>query len=398
MPRGVLPGVALAAALSALGGIIGHAAPENYTHGCVDHFDAAVDYFPDKVTIEDARNFSVEYHKSYKVVTVSLPYPGGAPERFVLAQCGTPAPPRIGALAGAQLISIPITSLFSGSTTHIPLLIDLKRLDALTGVARLDYIDDPNVTARAQSGHLIEFTGSGQDIDVERVVAAKPSLLMIEGSPSTSIAVIRAAGIPVATNSEWLEPTALARAEWLKFMAVLLNEERQAQTLHAATRQRYVDASRTATSSQTSTWPLVMTGRSTRGSFVIAGGRSYAAALIKDAGGRYVWADNTATGSPTVDLEAQIRKAANADIWINGGGWADRAAMLRDEPRYAEFKAFRNGRVWVYEKRLRPNGANDYWSRSVSHPDLVLLDLVKIFHPTLATQHEFEWYMKVPGM
>ena len=70
--------------------------------------------------------------------------------------------------------------------------------------------------------------------------------------------------------------------------------------------------------------PTVMTGRGTRGDFVIAGGRSYVAALIKDAGGRYVWADNTATGAPTIDLEAQLERAANADIWINGGGWPNR--------------------------------------------------------------------------
>ena len=74
---------------------------------------------------------------------------------------------------------------------------------------------------------------------------------------------------------------------------------------------------------------------------------------------------------------------SDADIWINGGGWKDRAAMLQDEPRYAEFKAFRTGQVWVYEKRERSSGANDYWTRSVSRPDLVLLDFVRMFHPTL---------------
>ena len=130
--------------------------------------------------------------------------------------------------------------------------------------------------------------------------------------------------------------------------------------------------------------PLVMTGRSTRGLFVIAGGRSYVAALIKDAGGRYAWADNTSVASASVDLEAQIQRAANADVWINGGGWKNLAAMLDDEPRYAAFKAYRQGQVWVYERRQTPPGGNDYWSRSVTHPDLVLADLVKIFHPALA--------------
>ena len=37
--------------------------------------------------------------------------------------------------------------------------------------------------------------------------------------------------------------------------------------------------------------------------------------------------------------------------------------MLEDEPRYAEFKAYRQGQVWVYERRLTPDGSNDYWSR-----------------------------------
>jgi iron complex transport system substrate-binding protein len=140
-----------------------------------------------------------------------------------------------------------------------------------------------------------------------------------------------------------------------------------------------------------------MAGRGSRGEFVIAGGRSYVAALIHDAGGRYVWADNTATGTVTIDLEAHVRRAAGADIWINGGGWPNLGAIVQDEPRYSLFKSYRTGQVWVYEKRLTPAGANDYWSRAASHPDLILADLVKIFHPDLASQHEFQWYMRVPA-
>ncbi len=140
-----------------------------------------------------------------------------------------------------------------------------------------------------------------------------------------------------------------------------------------------------------------MTGRSTRGLFTIAGGHSYVAALIKDAGGRYAWADNTAVGSASVDLEAQIQRAANANVWINGGGWKNLAVMLEDEPRYAAFKAYRQGHVWVYDLRDTPTGGNDYWSRSVTHPDLVLADLVKIFHPNLTPDHAFEWYTPVPA-
>jgi iron complex transport system substrate-binding protein len=71
--------------------------------------------------------------------------------------------------------------------------------------------------------------------------------------------------------------------------------------------------------------------------------------------------------------------------------------MLDDEPRYIAFKAYRQGQVWTYERRQQASGANDYWSRSVTHPDLLLADLIKIFHPHLTPEHVFEWYIPVPA-
>lgn len=397
--RGVT--VALAACVGCVALVVAaggapRAVDANVVRGCVEKYDAAVDYFPDKVTVDDASMFTVAYHGHYKVVTVREAYAGGPAERYVLVQCGTPPPRLDGDLAGAQIATVPVTSLFSSSSTHVSLLVDLGRLDVLTGVSRLRELIDDEVKRRAASGLIREFSPLSV-IDAELVVSSHPGLFMSGGGTSASLPVIRSAGIPVVANTEWLEPTALARAEWLKYVAVFLNEERAAQRVYAAMKGRYQALSARATAQPESARPLVMTGRSTRGSFVIAGGRSYVAALIRDAGGRYAWADNTAVGAPSVDLEAQIARAGDADIWINGGGWPSRAAMLDDEPRYAAFKAFRNGQVWVYERRLTPKGGNDYWSRSVSHPDLVLADLVKIFHPSLMPTHAFEWYMPVPA-
>jgi iron complex transport system substrate-binding protein len=315
----------------------------------------------------------------------------------VLVQCGAPAPTLAGELAGAQVVTVPLASLFVFSTTHLSLLADLGRVDVLTGVAQRDVVMSPEVQSRIKAGTVGEFARAGLVIDVERVVTARPSLLMAGGTSTTTLSVIRNAGVPVVANSEWLEPTALGRAEWLKYMALFLNEERKAQTLYGAMKDRYRLLSERAAARPDAERPLVMTGRSTRGVFSIAGGRSYVAALIKDAGGHYAWADNTAVGLASVDLEAQIQRAANADVWINGGGWKDLADMLEDEPRYAAFKAYRQGQVWVYELRETPAGGNDYWSRSVTHPDLVLADLVKIFHPTLTPGHAFEWYKPVPA-
>ena len=183
----------------------------NVTNGCVDQFDETNDYFPDKVAVEDADNFSVEYGKSYKIVTVHQTYLGGPSERYVLLQCGAPKPRLTGALADAPLIRVPIASLFSASTTHLPLLVDLDRLDVLTGVSKLDSIVSPPVIARIKAGGAIEFAPAGV-IDAERIVSQPPSVLMTGGAESSTFASVRAAGVPVVANAEWLEPSGLGRA------------------------------------------------------------------------------------------------------------------------------------------------------------------------------------------
>lgn len=365
------------------------------SNGCIDRFDPAVDYFPAKSTVESAEGFSVSYHKSYKVVTVGHAYQNGPAERYVLVQCGAPRPALTGELASATVVSIPVSSLFAASVTQLPMLVDLDRLDVLTGVSTFDFIVSPEVLARIKTGAVTAFAPSSV-VDAEIVVSKKPGLLMTGGGQSPALAGIRAAGIPVVSNVEWLESTALGRAEWIKYVGLFLNEEEKANARFTDLRNAYQRLVERTSKIPDAERPLVMTGRATHGNYVIAGGRSYVARLISDAGGRYVWADNTSTGTSTIDLEAQMKRAGDADVWINGGGWTDLAAMIKDEPRYARFKAYQRGQVWVYEKRQNERGANDYWSRGITRPDLILADLIKIFHPDLLPEHELEWYMQVP--
>jgi iron complex transport system substrate-binding protein len=112
--------------------------PVDLTRGCIQDFDPDKDYFPDKATLEYVTNFAfaVEYHKYYKVVTVHQSFEGGPPESYILVQCGAPSPKLAGALASATIVPVPISSMFSGSMTHHPLLVDLGRVEVLSGVSK----------------------------------------------------------------------------------------------------------------------------------------------------------------------------------------------------------------------------------------------------------------------
>src|SRR5688572_19344124 len=353
---------------------------------CIEKFDSSKDYFADKTHLEFARNFSVTYHNSYKLVTVRRPSDGNATEKYVLVQCGAPGPELEGDLSNAPIISIPITSLFSSASAHMPLLVDLGHEEVLTGIAQARYVTTEAVMKRIQEGRVKEYAANNV-IDTELVILNAPSVLMSSGGYPEAYAALRKAGVPVVTSVEWQESSALARAEWLKFMALFLNEERKAGDQFNVIRDRYMKLKERASEIPEENRPRIMTGSVYRGMFDISGGASYVAGLISDAGGVYVWADNRATGGTSVDMESQLARATDADIWINGGDWKSLKQMLDEEERYKQFKAFQNRRVWLYNRFVNASGGYDYWSRGVTRPDLILADLIKIFHPELAKDH-----------
>lgn len=59
-----------------------------------------------------------------------------------------------------------------------------------------------------------------------------------------------------------------------------------------------------------------------------------------------------------------------------------------------EIRPVREGRVYNNNRRTNPSGGNDYWESGVIHPDLILQDLIRIFHPEL-TDAEPTYYRKL---
>jgi iron complex transport system substrate-binding protein len=264
----------------------------------------------------------------------------------------------------------------------------------LTGAGQTRFITTEPALERVRQGHVTEYAPNNV-IDTELVISKAPAILMSSGGFSDAYSVIRRGGISVVSNAEWQEASALGRAEWVKYMSLYLNEEARAEGVFGMVRDRYMQLRQRTQSIPDSNRPRVMTGVANRGMFEISGGRSYVATMIHDAGGLYVWADNPSTGFATVDMESQIARAFDADFWINGGDWTSLRGMLMEEKRYKEFKAFQRGNVWMYNRAVNPVGGNDYWTRGSTRPDLILADLIKIFHPDLATDHELVFYKRV---
>ncbi|WP_433498619.1 ABC transporter substrate-binding protein [Sphaerimonospora sp. CA-214678] len=361
---------------------------------CVTSYDAETDYFPVKQTLTHATNFTLTYAKNYQVVTVKQPAPGAKPETYVLVRCGTPAPEPTGELAGAVVVETPIESLYSASTTHLPFITELGVLDRLGGVASAGFITSPQVRERVAAGAVTEYA-SGQEVDTEKVIGARPDVLMTQGTEDKAYGVLRQAGIAVVANAEWLETTALGRAEWIKLMAALTGTEARADEVFGKIESDYAALSVKA---RAATPVTVLPGQMYQGQWSMPNGGSYVGGLIKDAGGTYPWAGTPGSGSTTLDLEAVLAGAKDAKVWLaQVNEWTTLADVKKSDARYAEFTAYLTGEVWSANKAMGPGGGNDFWERGVARPDLVLGDLVAILHPGLAPGHESTFYQKLTG-
>ncbi|MEO1644724.1 MAG: ABC transporter substrate-binding protein, partial [Chloroflexota bacterium] len=152
----------------------------NLTDECVAEYDPEVDYFPEKVEVNEAENFAVEYFNNYKIVTVTDAFAGADPFTYVLVQCGTPAPETAELPDNTQFIEVPTGDFIAMSTTQVPHLIDLDLLDNLVGLDSTLFVNSPEVVELIEADELIEV-GSGSDVNVELVLETEPDIVMTFG-------------------------------------------------------------------------------------------------------------------------------------------------------------------------------------------------------------------------
>ncbi|MEZ4714070.1 MAG: ABC transporter substrate-binding protein [Caldilineaceae bacterium] len=369
-------------------------APEqNIIDGCIEGFDESIDYFPEKVELTHTDGFAVDYHNSYKVVTIATPWPGAeSPLEYLLVQCGAPAP---AGYDDTQIIEVPVQHIATMSTSYLPFLANLGVLDRLVAVDDATYVNNPTVVEMANAGAIAQI-GYGAGVNVEQLLELAPDIVMTYGSGSPDYdahPVLLNAGLHAVVNAEWLEASPLGRAEWGKFIALFFNKEAEAQAQFAETAQRYEELA--AQAAAVADKPTVLTDSEYQGSWYVAGGQSFTAQLLADAGASYLWQDDESAGSVGLSFEAVYDAAADADFWVNVGFINSLAELEATDARYAEFAPFQNDAVWNNNKKQNANGGNDYYESAVAQPDVVLADLISIFHPELLPDHETVYYQKL---
>lgn len=358
---------------------------------------------PTRCTIRYARGFSVSYHNNYKVITVFNPAQGPKSKpmaTFVLVPKGTHKTNQDIPVKGI-IVEIPLGRVILRSCTHVPFFTALGLADRIVGIAQEKYVDDPEVADLIRRGRIAEVgTGSGMtaQFDVEKLFALRPDLVFCWWTNNPAFAghiKVQEAGMPVALLSDYEESTPLARTEWIKFIAAFFNAEAKAESYFNNVERRYLAMA--AKTRSVRHRPTVMYGNSWQGSWYIAGGKSYFANLVKDAGGKYVWDDDDRTDTRAINVETAVIRGRNADYWLTQNqNHFSLVSVAAEDSRYKLFQSFQAGRVYANNARIGPGGGNDYYVGPAIRPDLLLADMIAILHPELLPGHKLIWHVHLP--
>lgn len=336
----------------------------------------------DTLNLLYAEGFDIVYHSGYKEVIVNDPWQQGK----VFARYYVVADDSIVTPADGNVIRQPVASLAVTSSTHFEFLALLDVIERVSGVCSPDLIYNAYIQFQVKNGEL-EDLGDAFNINVEKTLRLQPAMLMMSGYKQDDPYAKRAmqAGIPVVYNNEWMESSLLARAEWIKFIAVFFDKEKEADSIFNVVNESYQSVKAKAQAVKEK--PAIVSGSNFRGTWYMPGGNSFMAHLFADAGGDYYYAGDDSKGSLPLNVESVLKNFSHADVWLNCN-FASIDELVQADKKHALFKPVTTKRVYNFNKRMLPSSANDFWESAVARPDWLLLDVISVLHPDLYPDHE----------
>lgn len=279
--------------------------------------------------------------------------------------------------SGIPIVRTPITRAAVFSGVHTSALNELGSLDALVAVADGDFFSSTDTIVQMLRARRLTDVGASASPSVERLIAVTPQAVLLSPMQDTQMPNLpeNIALIPMA---DYMETTPLGRAEWILLLGKLFGQNERAARIFSNVVERYSDLR--AKVELTSSRPMVLTDTEYQGVWYVPGGGSYMARMIRDAGARTPWAEDTSTGSLSIPMERIIAEASDADFWVirSFGATPTLASLKRDNPRHSYLKPWKERKVYVCDTQTKP-----LFNDIAFHPERILAEYISIFHPEI---------------
>ncbi len=335
--------------------------------------------------MEHATLLQIEQSDSFCLVAVANPWARDeAPTRYVLVPRDSILPRQ---LPEGVLLRTPLRRSIAFSTVHAALLQKLGVSEAMLGLCDTQYIIGDSLKKTVANGQLADF-GSSVQPDIEAIIAAQSDGLLVSPIENAGYGLIEKTGVPLIVCADYMETTALGRAEWMRFFGLLYGCEERADSLFRIVRANYQQLTQLAASAGTQA--TVLCDLKEGAAWYVPGGRSTWAELFRDAKVNYALDENTASGSAALDFEQVFATMGNADFWMMKYG---RSTNFSYEDLAADYAPYCRLRPWRERRIFGCNTfAVPYYEEAPFRPDFLLHDIIKMAHPDLLANEAFYFY------
>lgn len=267
------------------------------------------------------------------------------------------------------------------SSSYIAMLDALGQADRIVAVSGIDYVSNPYIIA-----HKDSIKDMGPEMNYELLLGLKPDVVLLYGIGDAQTAVtdkLKELSIPYMYVGEYLEESPLGKAEWMVALSELTDSREKGIEIFSEIPKRYQTLKDLTASVEQR--PTVMFNTPWNDSWIMPSTKSYMAQLVNDAGADYIYKENTSNSSAPIGLETAYGLIQKADYWINVGMASTLDELKAVNPKFTDAKSVREKTAYNNNLRLTATGGNDYWESAVVRPDIVLRDLIHIFHPELVS-------------
>ncbi len=280
---------------------------------------------------------------------------------------------------GYTKVEVPVERTIVMTMLQLSNFTALDAHEVVKGITGTKNLFNKDIKKRVKDGSIVKIGMEG-NFDPELILAANPEVIFISPFKRGGYDAIKETGITLIPHLGYKELDPLGQAEWVKFVGLFIGKEKEANELFAGIEQRYNDLKVKGQRSKVKDLPTVFSGEMHGGNWYAVGGKNFLAQLFRDAGADYV-IKNEDTGGSNIEFEQMYAMAANADYWRILNSYPDTfsyEALKASEPRNELFKAFREKHVIYCNMKQTA-----YYESTPVEPDVVLKDLLAIFHPEL---------------
>lgn len=344
-----------------------------------------------EVPIKYAENLSVVEHEGFTEVKVRNPWDTAKLlQKYILVPTEQELPAN---LPEGTVVRTPVSNALVYSTVHNSLISEIGGIDAIGGVCNAEYVNEGEVKERLRSGRIADC-GVSMNPDIEKIIKLHPQVIMLSPFENNDkYAKVGELGIPIIECADYMETSALGRAEWVKFYGLLFGKADVAEKMFGDVEEKYNALKEMA--SKVAKRPKVLIDQRYGQVWNVPGGESTMAGLIRDARGINPFDAYKQSGSVPLAPEKVLAEAYDADIWFvryNQDNEKTLKELASDAPVNSQFKAYKEGNVYGCNTRYI-----DFYEETPFHPERLLENLIYYMHPEMrgdALTHSYYTQMR----